>query len=392
MKLLPIILVLLLTTSFGLASLPEDLPASIPLFPEGSIDRVQDTGEDTRTISFQIVVDATIEEINEWYRNAMQRDGWSMKSDQQIGPYTLLQAENGELYTSMQAANAENGLVRITQVVRIGNGYKYSTFHRQRDEYSPPPVETHHTSRSPLRSFLPMEVIPIVATGIGLGLLWFWKKIESFVNLFLRRYLSGSIMKKVKKQTTISAYKGINIYNLRIKYREWLAVGITALVFAIALSFNFTNYFYFLFLNFLVNVLVYGIITFTRLFLDKHFDTHREYKLWGWGAIVTVLTGWLGNTFSLAGYVITDKASKKPAFINFMTSASYIFFSFIFICLYRVIQGHFFRMSMVLMLSITLIDMLPFSPFSGKIMYQTKKQLWLILFVPVALLYVVLVL
>ncbi len=393
------LLFFLLLLSTVSAALPDDLPASIPIYPDGDIVNVQDRpGDERRSISFSILVDATIPEINAWYRDAMTQDGWSMKSDQTIAGYTILQSENGELYTSIQAANAEDGLVRISQSILINNSYVYSqdtaiTDLRANDIFDVEtaeayPVAEHRTSRSPLRSFLPPRAVPLVATAIGLGLLWFWKRIESSVSLILRKFLSGAFMKKVKKETSIPPYKGFNFYDLRIKYREWLAVGISAVVFALALALSFKNFFLFFFLHILVNCFIYALTTLTRLFMDKHFNMHREYKIWWWGAFVTVFTGFLGNTFSLAGYVVSDKENlKNQGMINLIVSGIFASFSLFFIFLFYSTSAIFFEMSMVLMLTITTIDLLPFEPFSGKAIYAWNKKNWMYVFIPVALLY-----
>jgi hypothetical protein len=41
------------------------------------------------------------------------------------------------------------------------------------------------------------------------------------------------------------------------------------------------------------------------------YGLHTEYVFWYWGAFVTVFSGWLGNTFALAGYMISEKSSDK---------------------------------------------------------------------------------
>jgi hypothetical protein len=122
--------------------------------------------------------------------------------------------------------------------------------------------------------------------------------------------------------------------------------------------------------------------------MDKHFNMHREYKIWWWGAFVTVFTGFLGNTFSLAGYVVSDKENlKNQGMINLIVSGIFASFSLFFIFLFYSTSAIFFEMSMVLMLTITTIDLLPFEPFSGKAIYAWNKKNWMYVFIPVALLY-----
>ena len=63
---------------------------------------------------------ATIAEINEWYRGGMSADGWSIKSDKNVAGYQIIQAENENLFTSMQAANGnEPGSAVISQQIQV---------------------------------------------------------------------------------------------------------------------------------------------------------------------------------------------------------------------------------------------------------------------------------
>jgi len=58
-------------------------------------------------------------DVNEWYREALSSGGWSIKSYRNIGGYQLIQGESERFYTSMQAANAEAGKVRISQQATV---------------------------------------------------------------------------------------------------------------------------------------------------------------------------------------------------------------------------------------------------------------------------------
>jgi hypothetical protein len=103
------------------ASLPENMPANIPIYPGAAVDSVNDyPGGENRNITLSLIAEASITEVNEWYREALSQNGWFIKSDKNVAGYQIIQGENANLYTSMQAANSgEAEKVRISQSVII---------------------------------------------------------------------------------------------------------------------------------------------------------------------------------------------------------------------------------------------------------------------------------
>ena len=98
------------------------MPANIPNFPiyDATLTSVRDSdGEEARNISLTLQTEATKQDIHEWYRQALSQDGWSIKSDKNVAGYQIIQAENLNLYTSLQTANGEGGTVVITQHLKI---------------------------------------------------------------------------------------------------------------------------------------------------------------------------------------------------------------------------------------------------------------------------------
>lgn len=102
-------------------TLPSDLPPAIPIYPGSTVRASSDTAQDgERHITVSLSAEATIAEVNTWYRGALKQNGWSIKSDRNIGGYTIIQGENDTLYTSMQAANGSaTGEVVISQQIKV---------------------------------------------------------------------------------------------------------------------------------------------------------------------------------------------------------------------------------------------------------------------------------
>jgi len=195
--------------------------------------------------------------------------------------------------------------------------------------------------RSPLKDSVPIKYIPLVATAIGLGLLWTGKFLGKIVHKVLRRAASAWIMTFVRKKEFNPKYRGFKVKGVRFKYREWTAIILSALAFAAAVSFTFVfaneSIFGFVLLSFLVNSVIYSLRGLFRLYLDKVYSLHTEFVFWYWGGLVTIVTGWLGNAFCLTGYTLSDRETKKESriqySINFWTFlAAIILISGIWLC------------------------------------------------------------
>jgi hypothetical protein len=81
----------------------------------------KETSRDADKIYYAFVLETTdsVAEINEWYRQALSSNGWSIKSDRNIAGYQLIQGETERFYTSMQAATFEGDKVRISQQAQV---------------------------------------------------------------------------------------------------------------------------------------------------------------------------------------------------------------------------------------------------------------------------------
>jgi hypothetical protein len=248
------------------------------------------------------------------------------------------------------------------------------------------------TENSPLSGLVAPELIPAVASGIGFSLIVLWKLLVGLATKVAKFKAVSFIMKRVKKKEIKQNFRGLHLRGIRIKIREWFAILISALVFAVSLSYLYlspeASMFVFFMLTGIVNFIVYAIRHSLRIILDKIYDHHTEYHIWPYGAIITALTGWLGNTFGMAGYVVSEKDTEyegKMAFvINFVT---FLFFAGFFIW-NMLTPSVIAQMAMLLALAITYIQMLPMTPFSGKKIYAWHRRLWFASFIPLTTIYI----
>jgi hypothetical protein len=102
-------------------TLPTEVASNFPTYPNAVISNSTETTGDDGRIFYSISLESksTIAEINDWYREALSINGWNIKSDRNVGGYQIIQGEKDNLYTSMQAASAEDDKVTISQQARI---------------------------------------------------------------------------------------------------------------------------------------------------------------------------------------------------------------------------------------------------------------------------------
>lgn len=96
-------------------TLPQEVTDNFPAHPHTKIiNQNQTNGEDGRIFySFSLEAEASIKEINDWYRESLNQGGWIITSDRNIGGYQVIQAEKDNLFISMQAARGDSSNTSI---------------------------------------------------------------------------------------------------------------------------------------------------------------------------------------------------------------------------------------------------------------------------------------
>ncbi len=239
---------------------------------------------------------------------------------------------------------------------------------------------------SPLAPLVGEKLVPAAATGIGATLLIFWKFLVGLFTKVAKFKAASKIMKRVKKRELKRTFLGRTVKGVRIKAREWIAIFISAVIFALSLSYIHLSPGMdipaFLLITVIVNFIVYSIRHGMRLIMDRHYGHHTEYHLWFKGAVVTAITGWLGNTFSLAGYTVSEGKIGSEGKINYIINVV-TFAAFIAFWIWNFLAPNLIiHMAMLLTLAIAFLQMLPVSPFSGKGIFAWNRKLWALGFIP----------
>ncbi len=248
------------------------------------------------------------------------------------------------------------------------------------------------TENSPLSGLVSQELIPAAATGIGFSLILFWKLLAGLSIKVAKFRAVSFVMGRVKKKQIRQEFLGLSPKGVRIKAREWTAILFSAMVFAVSLSYLYLSpgagALSFFLLTVSVNFMVYTIRHSIRIVLDRVYDHHTEYYIWPVGAAVTALTGWMGNTFGMAGYVSSEKDTEYEGKMAYLINMVTVLFFACFFIWNSFSPNVVAQMAMLLALAIAYIQMLPIKPFSGRSIFAWRRGLWLAGFAPLTVVYI----
>lgn len=99
----------------------EDAFQGFPMYA-GEVENFRMTESESSTdASVSIVTRDTRDEVYDWYRRELNSNGWGIKSDKNVAGYQIVQAEKENLYTTFQTANGDDGVIVISQQMKIRN-------------------------------------------------------------------------------------------------------------------------------------------------------------------------------------------------------------------------------------------------------------------------------
>lgn len=172
-----------------------------------------------------------------------------------------------------------------------------------RHNIAPEKLERKAAEYSPLRQYMPEAYIPVAATTIGMLLLFILPIIQEVIESF--------VADKAKTKMTIRdkklAVMGINI-------REAAEISASVLVLGLSVTWTFAAstplFFQLLVINFGVSLLAVLSHELAHRIVGKLLGIKTEYRLWLTGSMLTLLTGYLGNSFGIQGFLI-EKREKN---------------------------------------------------------------------------------
>ena len=229
------------------------------------------------------------------------------------------------------------------------------------------------TQYSPLNGIIPKEYIPAAATLISiltLALINIIRTVFEFKALDLGR--------KNKKVGEGSKFiNGINI-------SEIIAILGASIILGISISWQYlanTDAFWsWLLLNTLVCLIGAIIHEVTHRIFAKLFEIKMEYKFWAEGSLLTLISSYLGNAFSVQAFILEEipegVAKWKVGIMKLSAPLVSTFIMVIFAYLYTQNYDPIFKVIYSTSALWAIAEILPFSSLDGKDIKEWNPTVW----------------
>jgi len=235
--------------------------------------------------------------------------------------------------------------------------------------------------KSPLANIVEPAYIPLIVVSSSILLLYLWGLIGNTIANLFSDFVSSKMLRKKTKKRKIK--KGEFL-----RFSEVLAFLITVVLFALEMSWNWSEDMGEFWGLFALNIMIVGAVMFVREIVRLRFCHKRklksEYVLWPMGSVVTIVSTWLGNTFALASYTLLDedeadlKRFGKAAFlINLFTYIT----AFVAYILNIFLPSVLLQMYFVYCMMILFLETFWMKPMPGHDMLRWNKPIWFIFYI-----------
>ena len=249
--------------------------------------------------------------------------------------------------------------------------------------------ETMLTNKAPERSILSQimdkRLIPIVATITSISILQLINVFGTTVSEFFFDFTSEKLGTRKKEKHQTKKERSKKRSNRIIK--EITSILLASIIFALALSWSWTddlsNILHLFIINFLVIGLFYLIRESLRVHYSKKYQLHTEHVFWPLGSVLNVGSTILGNTFSLASYTYLENEESEQRYSKMYYTIFKILF-IVTICSFFInifFPATALQMFYVFTIMSLFIDMTPIKPLDGYEVKQWNKRKWLLLYI-----------
>lgn len=246
--------------------------------------------------------------------------------------------------------------------------------------------ENNAIERSPLNILLPTEMVPLAATIITITTIGLWQLFGNIIIELVSDYSSERIIDlKTNKKKLSSRLNKFKIPFIPLSITDLLNILISVVVFSIALSWTWSNSFEDILSLFIVNIFIIGFIYFFRELLRVYYSSKLKIQtyhiLWPFGAILTIASSFLGNTFSLASYN-TAENEDDGRYAQMLFNSNIIFYvvSIMFFIFNMLHNTMIFQMSYIFLIMTLTIEMTPLKPMDGNIIRKWNIKKWILLY------------
>ncbi len=254
--------------------------------------------------------------------------------------------------------------------------------------------ENNAIKQSPLNTILPKEMVPLAATIISITTIGLWQLFGSMILEFLSDYSSERIIDfKGSKKDLSSRLDKFKIPYIPLTTTEIFNLFIAVVVFSIALSWTWGNGIGEILSLFILNLVIIGIIYIFRDLLRVHYSSRLNIQtshiLWPFGAVLTVVSSLLGNTFSLASYTTAENIDDER-YAQILFNSNIIFYSIaaVIFLINLLVSNVVFQMIFIFLIMTLTIDMTPLKPMDGDIIRKWNAKNWFLLYFIILVSYV----
>lgn len=238
-------------------------------------------------------------------------------------------------------------------------------------------------SKSPLAKFLPLAMVPIVASLISVLLMLLLQFLMNTATGLGKTALSILAGKEWKKRFDEGeAKKHVKFHVVDLPLRELLTLVLVVLILTTAKTWSFSPTWWSIFIVILVTTAILTVIREgSRIYLARKRHIHVESVFWPAGALLTLLSAWLGSMFALPSYLhIRKDENKKWGEVSLRVAYVTMLVSLISYLLNFWWPNPYYQTLSVLAATVAFVGLVPIPPLAGKTIWQKSKVGWLVAF------------
>ncbi len=311
--------------------------------------------------------DSTMEEINSGKYAIVALIGGP--SQNRITKSLIESKALSETETVMEQFIAQSGQINGTLVVAFSDKRGYENAARESAKYSP------------LALVIPPEYVPAAATGISAILL---------ALIDLARGMAENKLADKGKQGRKVGQNSINAFGINIS--EIAAVLMAAFILGISLSWQYfgptPDFFLWIVINGFICVIAGVSHEVVHRIFAFIFKIKVEYALWPAGSVMTIVSAYLGNAFSVQGFLVEEiPENTKKWKVGLMKLSAPLFSAFVmvfFAILNVFFPNRIFQSIYSVSAVLAMLEMLPFRGLDGKDVKEWNVFVWAFFFLLVA--------
>jgi hypothetical protein len=273
----------------------------------------------------------------------------------------------------------------VIDFLKLGDGKKAIILYSQKEILN---NENTAAEKSFLSKFIDKKYVPVAATFVSLLLLYLWSIFGKTLLSIISDLASSKVITKVTKDKKV---KKKHLHELKLHEfmmpSEIIAYLVSVVVFSLVMSYSYSSDLIEFKKMILLNLLVVAGVTIIReairLFYCYKEKIRTQFVFWPFGTIITFVSTFLGNTFSLVSYTLVDtehQDEKKFGKISFLISIFTLISAYVSYLINILMPSLFMQMIFVYCIMVVFIELFPISPMAGADIKKWNRFTWLILY------------